>query len=105
LFVCSFAVYNANFQRIASGDTVAASLLPFSLLLDGSVAADRFYPYVAEHLPQHTRGFHLENGHAGAGGPEPCPGGAEHRRRGLGDPQLHRSDARATGGNQERPVR
>jgi hypothetical protein len=32
-------------------------------------------------------------------------GGAEHRRRGLGDPQLHRSDARATVGNQERPVR
>jgi hypothetical protein len=73
LFVCSFAVYNANLQRIASGDTIAASLLPFSLLLDGSVAADRFYPYVAEHLPQHTRGFHLKNGHAYSGYPIATP--------------------------------
>jgi MFS family permease len=73
LLVCSLAVYNANFQRIASGDTVAASLLPFSLLLDGSVAADRFYPYVAEHLPQHARGFHLAHGHAYSGYPIATP--------------------------------
>jgi hypothetical protein len=67
LLSCAFLVYNANFQRIASGDTLGSSLVPFSLLLDGSVAADRFYPYVVENLPQHARAFHLAHGHAYSG--------------------------------------
>jgi hypothetical protein len=62
LFVSAFTVYNLNLQRIASGDTVAASLLPFSVWLDGSVRLDRFYPHLAGNaLPL---GFYRKDGHA-----------------------------------------
>lgn len=73
LFLAAFTVYNANFQRIASGDTAAASFLPFSLLLDGSLALDRFYPYVLERTPQHARGFQIKDGHAYSGYPIGAP--------------------------------
>jgi hypothetical protein len=64
LFASTLVVYNLNFQRIASGDTAAASLLPFTLWLDGSIAADRFYPYLAQHAPARTLGFIVKDGHA-----------------------------------------
>lgn len=64
LFACSLVVYNLNFQRIASGDTLPASLLPFSILLDRSVNLDRFYEAVREHAPQHLRALALVDGHA-----------------------------------------
>ncbi|MCL6546338.1 MAG: hypothetical protein K6T61_14010 [Bryobacteraceae bacterium] len=73
LLLAAFAVYNANLQRIASGDTAAASLLPLSLLLDGSLTLDRFYPYVLERSPQHARGFHIKDGHAYSGYPIGAP--------------------------------
>lgn len=73
LFLTALAVYNVNFQRIASGDTAAASFLPFSLLLDGSLALDRFYPYVLERYPQHARGFRVKDGHAYSGYPIGAP--------------------------------
>jgi hypothetical protein len=60
----ALAVYNLNFRRIASGDTAGASLLPFTVWLDGSVAADRFYPYLAQHAPAQARGFFVKDGHA-----------------------------------------
>lgn len=37
-------------RPIASGDSLPASLLPFSLPLDGSIRLDRFGPYVREHV-------------------------------------------------------
>lgn len=43
---------------------MAASLLPFAVWLDGSVALDRFYPYLAENAPGQMHGFVLRNGHA-----------------------------------------
>ena len=36
-------VYNSNGQLIASGDTRPASLIPFSILLDGTTSLDRFF--------------------------------------------------------------
>jgi hypothetical protein len=69
LFLAAFVVYNANFQRIASGDTVPASFLPFSLLLDGSLSLERFYPYVRERYPQHARAFYVKDGRPYSGYP------------------------------------
>lgn len=43
---------------------MAASLIPFSIWMDGSVTADRFYPYLAEAAPHQTQGFHLKDGRA-----------------------------------------
>jgi hypothetical protein len=36
-------IYNANGQLIASGDTLPARLIPFSILLDGTLTLDRFF--------------------------------------------------------------
>lgn len=73
LFLAAFAVYNANLQRIASGDTVPASFLPFSLLLDGSLSLQRFYPFVLERHLQHARAFHLKDGRPYSGYPVAAP--------------------------------
>ncbi len=64
LFAFSFVVYNLNFQRIASGDTLPASLLPFSILLERTINLDFFYPAVREHAPQHLRALPIVSGHA-----------------------------------------
>jgi len=64
LFLIALLVYNLNLQRIAAIDSVGASLLPFSLLLDGSIALDRFQPWFTEHAPQHAAAFLVRHGHA-----------------------------------------
>jgi hypothetical protein len=43
LALACLAVYNANGRLIASGDTLPARLIPFSILLDGTVTLDRFF--------------------------------------------------------------
>ena len=40
--LCAF-VYNLNGRSIPSGDTRPASLIPFSILLDGTTSMDRFF--------------------------------------------------------------
>ena len=50
LFVLLSAVYHSNLRPVASGDSLGASLIPFSILLDGSITLDRFGPYVSEHV-------------------------------------------------------
>lgn len=49
LFVGLFAVYNSNMRPVASGDSFGAALLPFSVVLDGSITLDRFAPWLREH--------------------------------------------------------
>src|SRR5882724_10684722 len=44
IFLASFVIYQANMRPIASGDTLPAALLPFSILLDQSLNLDRFVP-------------------------------------------------------------
>lgn len=72
LFVLLTVVYHSNLRPIASGDSLPASLLPFSVLLDGSIRLDRFGPYVREHVwygaavIQKTRG-HWYSGYPIAG--------------------------------------
>jgi hypothetical protein len=73
VFALAAFVYNLNFQRIAAGDTVAASLLPFSIWMDGSLTADRFYPYLAKHAPSQTQGFQIMDGRAYSGYPVALP--------------------------------
>ena len=43
LFVLSGVVYTSNGQFIPSGDTRPASLIPFSILIDGTTSLDRFF--------------------------------------------------------------
>jgi hypothetical protein len=50
MFVLLSAVYHSNLRPIASGDFLPASMIPFSILLDGSIALDRFGPYVNERV-------------------------------------------------------
>jgi hypothetical protein len=44
LFALLTGVYHSNLRPIASGDSLPASLVPFSLLLDHSITLDRFGP-------------------------------------------------------------
>src|SRR5579863_4798672 len=50
LFLLLSAVYHSNLRPVASGDSLPASLVPFSIVLDGSITLDRFGPYVSEHV-------------------------------------------------------
>jgi hypothetical protein len=43
LVLLCLVVYNGNGRLIASGDTIGARLIPFSILLDGTVTLDRFF--------------------------------------------------------------
>jgi len=43
LAVASIIIYNANARPITSGDSLPARLIPFSILLDGSLTLDRFF--------------------------------------------------------------
>jgi hypothetical protein len=49
LFVGLSVLYHSNLRPIASGDTLPASLLPFSILLDHTLRLDRFGPWVDKH--------------------------------------------------------
>jgi len=60
LFCLVYFVYNINFRPIPSGDTIPASLLPFSILEDHSLYFDRFYHYYA--CNNCTIWFFTENG-------------------------------------------
>ena len=46
LFLVIFTIYNLNFRPIGSGDTLPASLLPFSILDQHTVFFDHFMNYI-----------------------------------------------------------
>src|ERR1700733_1287437 len=50
LFVLLSVVYHSNLRPVASGDSLPASLIPFSVILDKSISLDRFGPYISEHV-------------------------------------------------------
>jgi hypothetical protein len=50
LFALLSVVYHSNLRPVASGDSLPASLIPLSVLLDKSISLDRFGPYVTEHI-------------------------------------------------------
>ena len=51
LFVGLWILYNSNLRPIASGDSLPASLIPFSILFDHTVTLDRFGPWLYAHVP------------------------------------------------------
>jgi hypothetical protein len=51
LFLALSLLYHSNLRPIASGDSLPASLIPFSILLDRSVTLDRFGSYLDEQVP------------------------------------------------------
>jgi hypothetical protein len=66
----SIIVYNANGRPITSGDSLPARLIPFSILLDGTVTLDRFFvgrvdPAKFENasLDERNRYFYLASRH------------------------------------------
>ncbi len=50
LFVVLSVVYHSNLRPVASGDSLPASLIPFSVILDKSISLDRFGPYLTKHV-------------------------------------------------------
>ena len=63
LFVLLLVVYHSNLRPIAAGDSLPASLIPFSILLDGSITLDRFGPYLTEHVWYGPEVLHKVGGH------------------------------------------
>ncbi|HUK14922.1 MAG TPA: hypothetical protein VLW65_00850 [Bryobacteraceae bacterium] len=51
LFLLLSVVYHSNLRPIAAGDSLPSSLIPFSVMLDGSIALDRFGPYLDKNVP------------------------------------------------------
>ncbi len=49
LAVTLTVIYHSNLRPIASGDTVPAALLPFSVIFDHQVTLDRFAPWIEAH--------------------------------------------------------
>jgi hypothetical protein len=63
LFIFLSVVYHSNLRPIASGDSLSASLIPFCILLDGSIYLDRFAPYITEHIWYGPEGLRQRGGH------------------------------------------
>jgi hypothetical protein len=63
MFVLLLVVYNSNLRPIAAGDSLPASLIPFSILLDGSITLDRFGPYISENVWYGSTVIHKSGNH------------------------------------------
>lgn len=63
LFVCLSALYHSNLRPIAAGDSLGASLIPFSVTLDRSLSLDRFGPYLQGHTWYGGGVVHQSGGH------------------------------------------
>jgi hypothetical protein len=63
LFVFLSVVYHSNLRPIASGDSLSASLIPFSIVLDRSITLDRFAPYITTHIWYGPVVLHKAGGH------------------------------------------
>ncbi len=63
-FFAAFLVFNLNCRPISSGDTAPAALLPFCILLDGSLTFDRYEAWMAERYGGSAYFFLHSRGHA-----------------------------------------
>src|SRR6266568_1726359 len=43
-------IYHSNLRPVTAGDSLPASLIPFSVLLDRSITLNRFGPWIHDHL-------------------------------------------------------
>ena len=62
-FFLSLLVYQANLRPVAPSDSIPAALLPFAVVLDGSLALDRFGPWLNQALPASQVFLHRKDGH------------------------------------------
>lgn len=62
-FVLAFVVFNLNLRSIGVGDTIPASLMPFSIVLDHQINLDRFYPWYVGNFPETMYVFHPTKQH------------------------------------------
>jgi hypothetical protein len=63
LFVLLSVIYHSNLRPVAAGDSFPGSLIPFSVILDGSVTLDRFGPWMDEHNAYSSRVVQKAGGH------------------------------------------
>jgi hypothetical protein len=63
LFCALSVIYHSNLRPVASGDSLPAALIPFSLLLDHTVNLDRFGPWLRAHVPYTHWVLNLSGGH------------------------------------------
>ena len=63
LFLALNVVYHANLRPIDSSDSLPASLLPYSIVLDHSITLDRFVPWLRSHVWYTRYVVHKANGH------------------------------------------
>jgi hypothetical protein len=64
LFLAAWAVYNLNCRPITSGDTVPAALLPFAVVLDGTLNFDRYADGMAHLYNNNPYFLRCKEGHA-----------------------------------------
>jgi hypothetical protein len=69
LFLGLSLLYHSNLRPIASGDSLPAALIPFSILLDGSITLDRFGSYLDEHVGYEASVIRKKAGHWYSGYP------------------------------------
>lgn len=69
LFLVSLAVYHANLRPVAPHDTLPGALLPFSLVLDGSLHLDRYGPWLDRSLGGRAPFLFRNHGHHYSGYP------------------------------------
>ncbi len=62
-FVLLSLVYHANLRPVASGDSLPAALIPFSVVLDGTLTLDRFGPWMHRHIPYSSEVVEERGGH------------------------------------------
>jgi hypothetical protein len=63
LFLALSVVYHANFRPVDSSDSLPASLIPLSVVLDHSISLDRFVPWLRGHVWYTSAVVHKAHGH------------------------------------------
>ena len=64
LFLAAWTVYNLNCRPITSGDTAPAALLPFAVVLDGTLTFDRYAAGLSILYDGHAFFLRERNGHS-----------------------------------------
>ncbi len=63
LFLGLTVVYHANLRPVDSSDSLGASLIPFSLILDHTITLDRFAPWLQNNVWSASAVLHQAHGH------------------------------------------
>jgi hypothetical protein len=69
VFFIALILFNLNMRPIPSGDTAPAAMLPFAVMMDGTIHLDRFEPWFNYRYGGHAYFFHRAHGHVFSGYP------------------------------------